>query len=41
MTSMQSVDSYRDEIVRALTPLPADPACTRGCIGVYASDDDD
>ncbi len=30
---------HNNEIFVPLDPLPADPACTRGCIGVYAAED--
>lgn len=30
---------HNNEVFVPLTPLPADPACTRGCIGVYAAED--
>jgi len=30
-----------DHVFVPLTPLPNDPQCTNGCIGVYAEDDDD
>ena len=29
-----------DHVFVPLTPLPSDPECQRGCIGVYAADDE-